>query len=306
MKKKEDIPFHFSFYDRSAITPPVLSDYNPTRYEAFFFGGKDLRIYPVADVPGTFGGHVEIIPYPGYKNPFTSERELDLFDIPHLINGMAYSWDIFFKFCPFSAIMWAMSLEYYIGPWEENEMQDAACSIHSLKQTAYKKSLILIKRNPPILRNKRISGLFSNVLRDAIHATNDEKRISARHLLDTHLLDYQGGGAPNILNRQQNKLALEILKELAEYFCSNVFSKAKSNELSVCELRQSISSMNALADSIKQNGDIRLRNLSKEAIILLLKSPKDQFVPYLVKAELDKIPKTFQNSGIPLSGSSEK
>ena len=187
MKKKEDIPFHFSFYDRSAITPPVLSDYNPTRYEAFFFGGKDLRIYPVADVPGTFGGHVEIIPYPGYKNPFTSERELDLFDIPHLINGMAYSWDIFFKFCPFSAIMWAMSLEYYIGPWEENEIPDGACNIHSLKQTAYKKSLILVNSKLRMVQNKRISGRFSNALRDAIHATKAEDGIRSRRLFDTQL-----------------------------------------------------------------------------------------------------------------------
>jgi len=292
--KKENIPFHFSFYSTPSISDPLrdMADNNPAidkytfRYEAFFFGGEDLRIYPVGATPDTLGGQIEIILYPGYKKPFTYQRDMNLSDIPNFINGISEPWELFFKFCSFSEIVNAMSREYAFGDWTVQDGEIASVND--------KKILTMIKNDPHVLHEKMIRITFIDMLIRAIHAADKSKRDRSRYLIDKYLLQRPGNKKLAVIDKRQGKLALAILKNLANYLCHKVLSLCDTNQRDC----RNVKKLNELILHIRKPDvlhdlDWRIALIPDEYIKLLVLSPKTNFISRLIKDNLGRSPENI-------------
>jgi hypothetical protein len=291
MTKKDNIPFHFCFYSTPSISDPLrdIADNNPAigkytfRYEAFFFGGEDLRIYPVGATPDTLGGQVEIILYPGSKKPLTHQRDMALADIPNFMNGISEPWELFFRFCSFSEVINAMSHESSFSDWTVQDTEIASVND--------KMMLTMIKNDPHVLHDEMTRITFIDMLVRAIHSADKNKRELARYLIDKYLFQRFGDKKPAVTDKRQGKLALAILQSLANHLCHEVLNFCDMSQRD-CKKSKKLNELisHIRKPDVQQDLDWRLAIIPDEYIKLLVLSPKTKFISRLIKDNLDGSP----------------
>lgn len=327
----EPTTFPFQFYISSILYPddPIRKrveknsslDKYTFSYESFYFGGADLRIFPIAKM---INGDYTIISYDGFKpEPMhpdikLSRLRLSLNDLPFWIKaGIKDSWNIFYKYTSFHNLLMAMSGEYsclnkeyadnilsdILGDANEDVVikanEESIKGIRTeLKKPNHKKIIQLISENPYLLHNPkfkdRLLERFIDILIQARYSTDRNKREKFKSLLLNLIPKNQGGKNPLPFDVRFD-LARELMTKFAE-FLSKRCREIIKNELKYLYIKDTAiyDYYDDLRQRTEDNKEFEISRIRDDLKLSLLILKPASFVDNLTKEALKISPKTLK------------
>jgi len=259
-KKKQDVkaesakPFQFSIYPFFSGSKKPEEWINETAahyhikgnakgyfdFTTVYYGGDDLRVYPVVTFDFPNGMEKYLAPYDGLMKARHKKTEYsELTNLPEFpgYKGMINSWDIFYEHAFLSNIVFHCFAEHVrndIAPESVNQILKPGDMFHQHKliddiSPELDIQLIkIIKTDPLLLHLPDVIRRFIQILTFAHHSSLKKKREKARRVLE-HLQPKSKGGPTPVASTTGNKLALRLIEKLVRHLQSKC--RKKLNEL---------------------------------------------------------------------------
>lgn len=256
-------------------------------YESYYYGGDDLRIYPLTSVKYDTHFKAVLIPYPGLKHP--ALKKYGFVPIPYprdyffeSIEGVKNPWNIFYTHCLIKNVILPMSLAKF--PEEPTQAE--------IKKVIYSENKVLlnlVRDKPSALYNKGILDSFINILEEA---TRYKKREEILLLLD-HLIPQNPGGKKLFRTPYQCKFAIDLAKKLAKHLSDKCKAILKMKGIEVGKkLEYENDVYKILHEWTTKNHEPRIDKLPEDSLKDLILHPS-KFVENLISKELHTSSKTL-------------
>ncbi len=291
-------------------------------YYAFYFGKKDLRIYPVAN---NQEGKLILIPI-NSRNEGIPIQGGDLFNFLNkkMKGGLRNSWEVFNNHAHFKSILYGLLIGYYMPEFmmpefSEEEInqtvgkKDFGANIgkvaevksfsdtntdRMLKTTLffyseppdYPKLLSMVRDDPYLLFNKKVLGRFIDILIDARYSRDAKSLDCAKKLLSDYLISKNKGGRKSHPTGVHLELAINLLKLLAR----SLSKKCRSEKDCYTERqgeRLDVENYKEIKQWAEQNHELRISKLSLESLSTLIFKPA-KYAEDLVETYLNTSIKT--------------
>lgn len=268
-------------------------------YYCFYFGGDDLKIYPVAR---NDAGDEAVIPYDDYKADL-SISEYDIKDMPYKAGkGLKNSWDIFYKNAYLDGILFNLSGKYFlrdIEGWEASDALEDLKDEHGVTAKGRgkwiekdivgtdKKLLQLIREKPMVLHAGLILDRLIDILTIARFEVDKEKKKEALLLLKKHLIPSDKNWKNRLVLEINYNLAIELMKRLAEYLSKKCKTALKKQGYYPEDLGRIKDAYTDIIEWATNEREWRISGLPEHRLELLINYPATKFLDDLFK---DKLP----------------
>lgn len=312
--------YQFTFFSKPSLADPIrdkskATDLDSFHYQAFYFGGEDLRVYPVARNKDF---REVIVPFPGLQHPAIKKGMLLPIptdnSLPRLIDGIKEPWEVFYTHCSFEHIIVPISSPFCV--WGEKigatsaeitrAIGDGQSKIISKlirkKPPNYKAMLNLIRDKPDVLHNERVRERFIDILKDAQDYSHREESERLKALLKDHLIPKNPKGKKAFLSPAKCELAISLAKRLAGYLskkCKDALENQGFNEKEDLRL-DNIEAYEALKKWALETHEYRISYLPQKTLppfydLQTLILQPSMFVEKIIKKELRTTIKTLTN-----------
>lgn len=249
-------------------------------YAAFYYGGDDLRIYPVVSSPSY---EVEVIV--PYSSDFDRLKLIQVDEFTTLVgNGLDEPWRIFFDCASFADISNSLSGQYTLTNIPKEDMKKALeLSLNADDRynifASDKALLKLIRDKPRTLNTFEARVRFIEILTLARWGVDKGRKKAAKLLLRDCLIPQDAGGEKQLLPDVDYKLAYALMLRLANYLsstCKRILVDAGYDEkFDLIFTKKNSESYNILIDELKKTFpySYRLYTLSTDALTVLVNKP---------------------------------
>ena len=281
------------------------------RYQAYYFGGDNLKVYPLVSFRDETDIDYYISPFANRHFLWTEERVCSLREMPKSLagKGLKNSWDIFYGNMTFDKFIDSLSGEYIVRDFDEEEVKSA------LGDQTYppgyitkndKTLLELIRDNSSVLLYPQVTERLMYILNMARWAPSTERKNKAKFALVDYLIPGHKSNTKRLLPEVNYKLALNLAKKLAKHLsdiCNAELKgegydvqKIKKHGLEIeCKDDKVIDPLDPYSDLIefaKKEREYRITWLKKNQLEELIKS-HSKFTENFFRTHLSAGPKTL-------------
>jgi hypothetical protein len=206
-----------------------IEDAKDFEYRAFYFGGNDLRVYPIVSFEDDDLCSLPDDTFRGKKGLRTEKWTSSLRDLPKITGkGLSDSWEIFYGNMTFDGFIYSLSGALITHDVKAEEVKAVLSKIPEnrpyyldQKIQQYKPLLELIRNKPMVLHYPGVTDRLCNILTLARWEPIKEKKNEAIKMLTDNLIPKHASGKKRLSPEVNYALALKLAGRLTKHLSDN-------------------------------------------------------------------------------------